>query len=363
MKNKVLYYFGSGHLDNLYIGVDGGSLIRLPFMRELVRQGWKIKWLGFEYKERKHNNYLDLLKLYEQDSLVSVRNIVEDIGFNFNINDLQEDGILFIELRPYHINDYNFEKERIRQSDLIKYFAHKGRKIFIHDQDGWYKYIPDIVAEKCNLLCAYENYEEAQNDLRFKSVNKFIWAHDQSLFYTQKIYLNSIKKLFHTTYCGNVYGRKDDFLKFFKPLHDSGKKICVAGNWLRKKYDDRDFSLDNFPNNIWLGQTEHWSTLPLINLSEFVIHVSNPTQQRLGIICIRVFEAYMAQVPIFVNKNIYGIENYVDEIQLVSDGKELLEKVNSLNMKEVFKKFENKIQHLTIQNHVNKFEQLCENNG
>jgi len=37
--NKVLYYYGSGHLDNLYIGVDGGSLIRLPLFEELVSRG------------------------------------------------------------------------------------------------------------------------------------------------------------------------------------------------------------------------------------------------------------------------------------------------------------------------------------
>ena len=352
--NKTLYYYAAGHLDNLYSGVDGGSLIRLPFFEELCKDNWKIKWLGYEYKTRKSNHIIDILALDENDYAYSLRDIVLDIGYNYTETDIEEDGILFVELRPNISKPgYNFENEFNTQIALIKSFIKKNRLVFVHDQDGWYSDIPIELRSNIVLLAAFENIDMVIA-AGFHEVYKFIWAWKDM---SDKFNLN-LKKQFDTTYCGNVYNRRDDFLKFFKPLHDANKKIVVAGNWLRKTYDDRDFSLDNFPNNIWLGSTEHWTTLPLINMSNFVVHISNPHQQELGIICIRVFEALMGRVPLFVNKNIFGIEKYVDEIQLVSDGNELLEKINTLDLNDIFKKFELKMQKYHISNHIQQFNDI-----
>lgn len=349
--NKVLYYFGAGHLDNAYIGVDGGSLIRQPFFEELVKNGWRIKWLGYEYKDRHFSNLVDIFGLKEKNYFYSTRHLVDDIGPNFTEADLEEDGILFVEMRPFESKPgYNFDNESKTQKYLIDYFYNKNRLVFLHDQDGWFSQIPDDVCEKVVLLKAYEN---ETNDSRFDRHEKFIWAWK----FFDNMPLN-LPKHFDTFYCGNVYERRDDFLKFFKPLHDNGLKIGVAGNWLRKKYDDRDFALDNFPNNIWFGSTEHWTTLPLINMSRFVVHVSNPRQQNLGIICIRVFEALMGRVPLFVNSNIYGIENYVDELQIVSNGKELLEKINELNLADLYTKFHQKMLPYHITKHTQNFENI-----
>jgi hypothetical protein len=350
--NKVLYYYGSGHLDNLYTGVDGGSLIRLPLFEELVNRGWKIKWLGHEYKDRKCTPILDIFNIREKDYTYSVRHLVEDIGPNYTDEDLQEDGILFIELRPFESKPgYNFVNESKTQMDLINKFYDKKRLILLQDQDGWYKQIPDEYAKKCFLLRAYERDID---DNRFIGSAKYIWAWKDF----SNIFNLNRPKIFDTMYCGNVYERRNFFLEFFKPLHDTNHKIAVAGNWLRKKYDDRDFSLDNFPNNIWLGQTEHWTTLPLINSSKFVIHTSNKRQQDLGIICIRVFEALMGQVPLFVNKDIYGIENYVCEEQIVSSGAELYDRIHNVDLDEIYNKFKLKMANYTIDKHVDRLEAI-----
>lgn len=351
--SKVIYYFGAGHLDNLYTGVDGGSLIRQPLFEELVRRGWKIKWLGYEYKDRHFSNLVNLMGVREESYTYSTRNIVEDIGPNYTEKDLEEDGVLFIEMRPFESKPgYNFENESKTQIALINEFHRRKRLVLFHDQDGWAEQIPNEYCDKMVLLRAYEN-----DDIRDKRIDrqeKFIWAWKD---FGDRFNLN-LEKKFDAFYCGNVYERRDDFLEFYKPLHDSGKVIGVAGNWLRKKYDDRDFALDNFPNMIWFGSTEHWTTLPLINMSKYVVHVSNKRQQKLGIICIRVFESLMGQVPLFVNGNINGIENYVEKDQIVFSGKELLDKVNSLNLDEVYKRFKNKMQKYNIVNHTNKLEEI-----
>ena len=351
--NKTIYYFGSGHLDNAYIGVDGGSLIRQPLFEELVSRGWKIKWLGYEYKDRKKSNLVDILGLREEDYFYSTRDIVEDIGPNYTNEDLEEDGVLFIEMRPFESKPgYNFGDESKTQLDLINKFYEKNRLVLFQDQDGWHDQIPENVRDKMVLLKAYET---EVNDSSFVGIEKFIWAWKEFNNFNL-----DLPKIFDTFYCGNVYERREVFKEFYKPIYDSGKKIGVAGNWLRKKYGDRDFALDNFPDNIWLGSTEHWTTLPLVAMSKYVVHVSNPRQQRLGIICIRVFEALMAGVPLFVNGNIQGIENYVDEIQIVNSGDELLEKVNSLDLNDVFKKYKKKMEPYHIKYHTDNLERIIE---
>jgi len=259
---------------------------------------------------------------------------------------------LFIELRPFESKPgYNFDNEANTQKDLITKFHNKGRLILLQDQDGWHDQVPDEYAEKCYLLRAYE---KEIDDSRFIGSSKYIWAWKD---FSKKFDLNR-PKIFDTMYCGNVYERRDFFLEFFKPLHDNNFKIAVAGNWLRSKYGDRDFSLDNFPKNIWLGQTEHWTTLPLINSSKYVIHTSNKRQQDLGIICIRVFEALMGQVPVFVNKDIYNIDKYVCEEQIVSSGAELYDRIQNINLDEVYIKFREKMSIYTIDKHVDRLEQL-----
>jgi hypothetical protein len=348
---KTIYYFGAGHLDNLYSGVDGGSYSRIPFLNELVNRRCTVKWLGYEYKNRTESNLVKAFNLNPSSYTISVRDRVQDIGPTFTDSDLEDDGILFIELRPFISKEgYNFEKECETQITLIDYFISKGRKVFVQDREGWCTQIPDKYCSHINLLRAYHNKIDPRT---YNSEHFFMWTWSdifEDWRYTREI--------FDISYCGNVYERRDEFRDLLKPSHDAGKSIAVAGNWLRKKYDDRDFSLDNFPNNIWFGSTEHWTTLPLLAMSKCTVHCSNKRQREIGLISIRVFEARMAKVPVFVYDQIDHIDKYVTEDQIIKDGDELLWKLNNLDMRKVYYNFAEKIKDYELRDHVDKFESI-----
>lgn len=349
---KTIYYFGAGHLDNLYSGVDGGSYSRIPFLQEMTERRTKIKWLGYEYKDRKKNNLVNAFRLQEHLYTISVRDKVEDIGPSFTEKDLEEDGILFIELRPFIQKEgYNFEKECETQVNLIDFFISKGRKVFVQDREGWCVQIPDKYCSHINLLRAYHNKVDHRT---YNSEHFFMWTWSRQ-FDNWNFYNRGI---FDISYCGNVYERRDEFRDLLKPSHDAGKSIAVAGNWLREKYGDRDFSLNNFPNNIWFGSTEHWTTLPLLAMSKCTVHCSNKRQREIGLISIRVFEARMAGIPVFVYDQIDHIDKYVTQDQIIKDGDELLWKLNNLDLSKVYYNFRQMIENYELKDHVDRFEEI-----
>lgn len=375
---KQLFYFGSGALHANCIGVDGGKLIRGPLIRELI-QSFHVTWCGYTKEERRDVPLLEHfgIKNYGNQLSADIRKFVnkinpEEDGFinkihaafsnnASNLSNISYTGnarILFMELRPFEEKEgYNFGNEAKTQKELIEYWIRNGKehdKIIVWDQDGWCQQIPEEYRKHIILLHAYEeipNYDMSD----FKEHHYFLWGWDEKTlnnFVAYETYSNNYQKAkdFDTVYCGNVYGRRDDFLKFMKPLHDAGKTMAIAGNWLRKKYDDRDFSLEHFPNALFLGQTEHWTTLPLLGKAKFCVHFANPYQQELGLIGIRVFEAFMAGTPLFVNGNIKGIEKYVHESQIIYSGEELVQKLKYYDLKLVYKLWKEKIKDYTVQN-------------
>ena len=157
--------------------------------------------------------------------------------------------------------------------------------------------------------------------------------------------------LFDVVYCGNVYGRRNEFLEYLKPFHDTGKRVCIQGNWLRKKYDDRDFALDNFPNFMFFGSTPHWSTLPSIALSKSVIQFSNEAQQKVGLPTARIFETLMGGGVVFCSNKIKHIDKIVPQELIFDSADDLFNKWQAideesfpLGWRNIRAKFMNKLQ-------------------
>lgn len=352
-------YFGSGSLHNHGWSVDGGKFIRIPLFEELGYRGHTITWLGFDKEQNIFNPWITVLNIKKENFLIDIHNksYIKNLERNYTEKDLDACDICIIELRPFYSKaGYGFEEESQEQINLINYFYDKGKPIFLNDQDGWYADVPDEIAKKVILLKAYE---KEIKDSRFIDIKFFLWAHSKILPGSFDKY-SFDNRPFDFFYCGNVYERREEFKKYFLKIHNENFHVGITGNWLRKKYDDRDFALDTFPKFMFLGQTEHWTTLPFYNLSKAAFHVSNPRQQELGIICIRVFEVLMGHCLLFANKNIYGIEKYLDQFQLFESGEELYDKYSYIaknNKYEwLYEKYYKAMEQYNIQNHVNLLE-------
>tara|TARA_Y100000034_G_scaffold44266_3_gene54235 strand:+ start:23621 stop:24799 length:1179 start_codon:yes stop_codon:yes gene_type:complete len=345
VKYDKIYYFGVGSLHNNESSVDGGKYIRLPLMQEMHKAGLDIRWIGFKRDGQVDNKYLELIGLKAKDWFISCEEYVTDM-FDLFVNNEQTSldiniaeaiidknpGILFIELRP-NIDKpgYNFVNEFRVQLELIELFYSKGLPVFIWDQDVWAEQLPDNVKHKVILLRPY-----------FRKVPSFpyqeLFLYGWSNLYTEKINeLRNKKPLFDVSYCGNVYGRRNEFLEYFKPFHSSGARVCIQGNWLRKKYDDRDFALDNFPNFMFFGSTPHWSTLPTIAMSRSVIQFSNEAQQNAGLPTARIFETLMGGSVVFCSNKIKYIDKILPEELIFNSATDLCNKWNRADMPTLIK--------------------------
>ena len=330
-----MYYYGVGSLHNDESSVDGGKYIRLPLMEEMHNAGIEINWIGFKRDGQVDNKYLELMGLYSHEWFISCEEYVRDMHTLF-INDEGNGltnvaspivdrcpGALFIELRPdIDKPGYNFKNEYKVQTELIELFHSKGLPVFVWDQDVWAHQMSDELKKKVVLLRSY--FEPVEG---FPKQELFLygWSH------LCESELTSLKwdhsgPLFDAVYCGNVYGRRDDFIRFFKPFHDASKRVCIQGNWLRKKYDDRDFALDNFPNFMFFGRTPHWSTLPSIALSKSVIQFSNEAQQEVGLPTARIFETLMGGSVVFCSDKIKHVDQVVPKELIFSSAEDLFEK-------------------------------------
>lgn len=336
---KRIYYYGVGSLHNNESSVDGGKHIRLPLVESFRREGFDVCWIGFETTGWINNHYLNLLNLRQRDFLHDVREEVENLSDSFMSDDKTHvtpaardhikanPGVLLVELRPkIDKPGYNFMNEYNVQMEFVYEFLNQGLPVFIWDQDGWCDMLPADIKEKVVLLTPYTE----MIDPAFPHQEEFLFGWFTPSF-APRLEKLAKKKKFDVGYCGNVYGRRDDFGEYFKPFANNDKSVCVQGNWLRKKYDDRDFSLDNFPHFMFFGRTPHWSTLPTIALSKSVLHFSNPHQQKIGMPTARVFEALMGESVLFCTSKIQNIERFVPEELIVSSGEELFEKWNRID--------------------------------
>lgn len=337
---KRIYYYGVGSLHNNESSVDGGKHIRLPLVESFRSVGFDVCWIGFETSGWVNNHYLNLLNLKSGDFSHDVRDRVENFSDSF-MNDEKSGitakardhirdnpGVLLVELRPkLDKPGYNFMNEYNVQMEFVYEFLNQNLPVFIWDQDGWCDMLPDDIKDKVVLLKPYTEIIDSS----FPHQEEFLFGWFRPPFETRLRKLATNKK-FDIGYCGNVYGRRDDFGEYFRPFAQNDKAVCVQGNWLRKKYDDRDFSLDNFPNFMFFGRTPHWSTLPTIALSKSVLHFSNPHQQNIGMPTARVFEALMGESVLFCTSKIRNIERFVPEELIVSSGAELFERWEKIDV-------------------------------
>ena len=329
MLNKI-YYFGVGSLHSDESSVDGGKYIRLPLMIEMMRAGYDVEWIGYERDEKCVNHFLDLLELRKENYIIDVRKpqvleknfVIDSSSKKTQAVKFDEKSILFIELRPDEDKPgYNFKQEFETQLKLIDRFHENKMPIFVWDQDVWAYHLPLEYRKKVVLLRSY--FEEL--DETFPKQELFLYGWFKPSFDSNLSCIADWKR-FDVNYCGNVYGRREEFLEFFKPFHEQNKKVCVQGNWLRKKYDDRDFALDNFPNFMFFGKTPHWSTLPTIAMSRSVIQFSNEAQQKVGLPTARIFETLMGKSIVFCSDKIKHIDRIVPEQLIFSTADDLMSK-------------------------------------
>ena len=335
---KKIYYYGVGSLHNNESSVDGGKHIRLPLVESLKRNGFDISWLGFETSGTTKNHYLDLIGLESFDYTHDVRPLVENNTNQF-MNEAQtgitdeakkhikdNPGILLVELRPkLDKPGYNFMNEYNVQMEYVYEFLNNNYPVFIWDQDGWCDMLPEDIKNDIVLLKPYTE----MLDPTFPKQEEFLFGWFTPSF-DDRLEKLSLNKKFDVGYCGNVYGRREDFYEYFGKFAETDKAVCIQGNWLRKKYGDRDFSLDNFPNFMFFGRTPHWSTLPTIAMSKSVFHFSNPHQQNIGMPTARVFEALMGKSVLFSSGKIKNIDRFVPQELIVDTGEELFEKWNQI---------------------------------
>ena len=338
-----IYYFGVGSIDNIDSSVDGGKYIRLPLIEAMVNAKHNVNWIGFTLNNVMYNNYLKLINLKEEDYLISVKDIINDYSDKFHNGEhinkdvvhayLKENpGILFIELRPNIKKEgYNFENEWNVQTELINTFYDLGYQVYVWDQDVWASQMPDELKKKVILLRSYYNEVPA-----FDRQELFLYGWFTPSFENKLCQLND-NKIFDVCYCGNVYGRRNEFLEYFKYFQTNNKMVCIQGNWLRKKYDDRDFSLDNFDNFLFFGKTPHWSTLPSIALSKSVIQFSNPEQQNAGLPTARIFETLVGKSVVFCTDKIQHIDRIIPEELIIKDGVDLIEKWDKIEKDNTWK--------------------------
>jgi len=344
---KTIYYYGVGSLHNNESSVDGGKHIRLPLVESFRRNGFDVAWLGFETKGNVKNHYLDLIGLTAADYTHDVRSEVSNLSESFmneektSINDRARQhiknnpGVLLVELRPkLDKPGYNFMNEYNVQMDYVYEFLNNNLPVFIWDQDGWCDMLPDDIKDRIVLLKPYTE----MLDETFPHQEEFLFGWFTPKF-TPKLEKLAGQKVFDVGYCGNVYGRRDDFYEYFGRFADTEKAVCIQGNWLRKKYGDRDFSLDNFPNFMFFGRTPHWSTLPTIAMSKSVFHFSNPHQQNIGMPTARVFEALMGKSTLFCSSKIKNIERFVPDELIVDTGAELFEKWEEIDKNNEWQKY------------------------
>ena len=345
---KKIYYYGVGSLQNNESSVDGGKHIRLPLVESLKRNGFDVDWIGFETSGTVKNHYLDILGLHAEDFEHDVRPQVENNSSRFMNSDQtgitdearqhikNNPGILLVELRPkLDKPGYNFMNEYNVQMDYVYEFLDNNYPVFIWDQDGWCDMLPEDIRDDVVLLKPYTE----MLDSSFPKQEEFLFGWFKPQFDANLSALAN-NKVFDVGYCGNVYGRREDFYEYFGPFADSEKAVCIQGNWLRKKYGDRDFSLDNFPNFMFFGRTPHWSTLPTIAMSKSVFHFSNPHQQNIGMPTARVFEALMGKSVLFCSGKIKNIERFVPDELIVDTGAELFEKWQAIDSANEWQKYQ-----------------------
>ena len=318
----------------------------------MKKNGFDVSWLGFETSGAVKNHYLDMLQLYPEDYEHDVRGLVENNANRFmneagtgitdeaRLHIKNNPGILLVELRPkLDKPGYNFMNEYNVQMDYVYEFLNNNYPVFIWDQDGWCDMLPDDIRDDVVLLKPYTE----MLDPSFPKQEEFLFGWFKPRF-DNRLTALSKDKMFDVGYCGNVYGRREDFYEYFGAFADSDKAVCIQGNWLRKKYGDRDFSLDNFPNFMFFGRTPHWSTLPTIALSKSVFHFSNPHQQNIGMPTARVFEALMGKSTLFCSSKIKNIDRFVPDELIVDTGAELFEKWQRIDDNNEWKKYQSLFQ-------------------
>lgn len=340
MDKLRIAYFGTEHNDTDYIGVDGSSLLKNPMTNELVKLGHEITFIGTEPERYRDRNFpiLNILKINKEDNFISVRDKIKiKHASKFTIKELNGSfDVLFMVCRmddyPEQLPDWNLQNFLIEKFEGV---------ILMCDNDLYARKIPQELHNKIVLLRPYVK----ENLLKFKNQYEF------------HFFTNTMRKFQHLQplvdfcYCGNVYRRWNKFEKFFGQVQKT-KTVMVTGNFLRKKDRNNSLKLENI---LYCGQTPHYCTIPFLSAGNATIEIVPPLYETFGLMTMRIWEALMAGILCFGDKEIYAIDKFIPKELIAKNGNEVVEIYNSLDSSstlELYFKFVDMHKENTLDNRV-----------
>ena len=136
--------------------------------------------------------------------------------------------------------------------------------------------------------------------------------------------------------------------------------MVVAGNWLRKKYDTRDWALDTFPNILFLRDTPHWACLPLLAKADYTVEILKPDYVKKGLVTMRVFESYIASTLCFADRDIRGIKEFVPKELLARNGEEvaMMAQFSNSEKDELYAKWDEKMRGHHINDRIDELTRI-----
>lgn len=285
-------WFDTDNLDNNYCGKDGGSNIRIPFLRELNRVGHSIDYQTYDagnyrYQGRRKLKELGILRQASRyrDSLDCVRQ-VSRLAIK-----IDEYDAVVVEARSPEFDEIR------SQLDIMRAAMAEDVPIFLLDRNNWAKDLDKRYRKHATLLRPYPAINPA-----FKKQEYFPYWFDPS------IPVNDIEPQFDFVYVGNRWGRTAEMRAFLEELSDY--ELMIIGNW-----PDREPELcDEFDQVEWLGSMPHFATVPLLSLGRATFHVGKPDYNELGFVTMRAAEAIMARRPCYFSHDVKNSELSVDYI-------------------------------------------------
>ena len=307
----VCYYF-EGRLDLDYCGVYAAAHSMLLLMRAAIKSGDAVLYVGREQPQRCiYNPWVEFLGLDDQKNIYAYPVRRDDIAVLYRSYDVCD--VIFIESRPWYSRYSVHDRQYRHVVNMIKDANQRGAAVVLFDTDNWVHMYPRYD----NMLLVTSNIFFHKLWPRDRQI--YLWHYDPDftefpLYYSDRV--------FDICYIGNDYNRRVKLMKYLSYLAHR-YKVLVTGNWNRTKVKEfglrsRDF-INLFPV-MNIGQTPHWTTIPLTRRCKFTLYVAQPEYERLGyVVYNRTAINYMAGTLAIVDPDIRGADMIYPEELLIWD--------------------------------------------
>lgn len=307
---KIIGYSFWGFLGNGIIDTpDGGRIHRLPFIKALI------------------NNGFDIILLQKNRDLDEVNFRIEEDGLTYS-SGFPDIDFLFLEYR-WIINGRNdltnkqspkYTPDYERQKELISYY--KGNTpIAAWDKDLKLKNDSefDIVFENTFIT------KPSRKRLLFSLEKKLLKETINGLLK----YKISTKK-YDLVYIGNQYERDESFQIYINQAAQSLKtKTRVYGNW--KKYPNKYIlNRKQFNNVSFQGRIGFEQLNNIYSESLCTVLIAPKRYYIKGQITQRLFEATLSNCLPLIPRDYCGINEFIVEELIVSNGADVVNKINEL---------------------------------